>query len=56
MCEMLHIVLRWAIPYLCAGYVHSSGVQPLFHLVRVVNLQHVIPAKLQVVQRPSHSV
>lgn len=36
--------------YLGVGYIHPSGVEPVFDLLAIVNLQQVIAPKLHVCQ------
>lgn len=36
--------------YLCVGHIHPSGVEPVFDLLSVVDLQQVIATKLHLCQ------
>lgn len=33
-------------PYLCVGNIHPSGVEPVFDLLSIVDLQQIIASKL----------
>ena len=49
LCKFIIYLFTDRIIYLCTCYVHSSCVEPVLHLVCVVDLQNVIPTKLHII-------